>query len=57
VSLRDSLVLVPLIAAIVAFALYPQQAISDAERSVRAVNAPVLEAAGVRGAARAEVAP
>jgi NADH-quinone oxidoreductase subunit M len=57
-SLRDALVLVPLVLAIVAFALYPQQAISDAEPAVRSVMAPVLETSGAGGGpARAEAAP
>jgi NADH-quinone oxidoreductase subunit M len=58
-SLRDAAVLVPLVLAIVAFAVYPQRAIRDAEPTVRSVVAPVLQAAGVQpaGAQRAEVAP
>jgi NADH-quinone oxidoreductase subunit M len=45
VTLRDAAVLVPLVLAIVAFALYPQRPIKDAEPTVRAVMSPVLKAA------------
>ena len=44
-SLRDGLVLVPLIVAIVAFALYPQGALTHSEPATRAAVQPVLEAA------------
>jgi NADH-quinone oxidoreductase subunit M len=54
-SLRDGLVLVPLILAVVAFALYPQGALSDGDPAVKAAVSPVQEVGG--GGARAEVAP
>ena len=55
-SLRDGLVLVPLIVAIAAFALKPQVALDDAEPSVKRAVAPVLQAGGAQRAA-AEVRP
>ena len=54
-SLRDGLVLVPLILAIVAFALYPQGALTHSEPTVKAVLAPALQAG--EGQTAAEVAP
>ncbi len=54
-SLRDGLVLVPLILAIVAFALYPQGALMQSEPAVKAVIAPALQAGG--GQQAAEAAP
>jgi NADH-quinone oxidoreductase subunit M len=41
VSLRDGIVLVPLVLAILAFAVYPQKALEQGERSVRASVAQV----------------
>ena len=52
-SLRDGLVLVPLVLAVVAFAVYPQGALKDSEQAVKAANAPVVAAGG--RAATAEV--
>ena len=43
-SARDALVLVPLVAAIGAFALYPQRALETGQRAARAAVAPVLQA-------------
>jgi NADH-quinone oxidoreductase subunit M len=40
-SWRDALVLVPLVLAIIAFAVYPQQAIKAGEPAVKAVSKPV----------------
>ena len=54
-SVRDGVVLVPLILAIVAFALYPQGALTHSEPAVKAVLAPALQAGG--GQQSAEVAP
>jgi NADH-quinone oxidoreductase subunit M len=42
--LRDGLVIVPLVLAILAFALYPQQALRHAEPAVRAAVKPALQA-------------
>jgi NADH-quinone oxidoreductase subunit M len=56
-SLRDGLVLVPLVLAIVAFALKPQVALDDAEPSVKRAVAPVLQAGGGAQQAAAEVQP
>jgi NADH-quinone oxidoreductase subunit M len=53
ISVRDGLVLVPLVLAIVAFALYPQGAIKHSAPAVKAANAPVVQSAA--SAARAEV--
>jgi NADH-quinone oxidoreductase subunit M len=52
---RDALVIVPLVAAIIAFGLYPQAALTDGERSAKSA----VEAARVSAgdAARAEVTP
>jgi len=55
-SVRDGLVLVPLVVAIVAFALKPQVALEDAEPSVKRAVAPVLQAGGAQQAAT-EVRP
>ncbi len=55
-SLRDGLVLVPLVLAIVAFALEPQAALDDAEAAVKRAVAPVLQADGAQRAAT-EVRP
>jgi NADH-quinone oxidoreductase subunit M len=47
ISVRDGLVLVPLVLVIVAFALYPQQALRDSEASVeRVVGLPAAVAQG-----------
>ena len=55
-TLRDGVVLVPLILAIVAFALYPAQALDDAEPAVKSAVRPVLlQGGGAQQAA--EVAP
>ena len=54
-SVRDGVVLVPLILAIVAFGLYPQGALTHSEPAVKAVLAPALQAGG--GQQSAEVAP
>jgi NADH-quinone oxidoreductase subunit M len=53
-SVRDGLVLVPLVVAIIAFALYPQQALEDAEPKVAQV---VAAAAGESAVAQEGVAP
>jgi NADH-quinone oxidoreductase subunit M len=45
ISLRDGLVLVPLVAIIVAFAVYPQLALHRSEQSVVATVQPVAEVA------------
>jgi len=55
-SLRDALVLVPLVLAIVAFAVKPQVALDHAEPSVKRAVAPVLQAGGSQQAAT-EVRP
>jgi NADH-quinone oxidoreductase subunit M len=52
---RDGLVLVPLVVAVVAFALYPQQALTHSERSVKAAVQPMQRAGS--SSATAEVAP
>jgi NADH-quinone oxidoreductase subunit M len=54
-SVRDGIVLVPLVVAIVAFALYPRQAVDDAEPAVKAAVAPMVQAGG--GRETAEVRP
>jgi NADH-quinone oxidoreductase subunit M len=51
-SVRDALVLVPLVLAVVAFALYPQGALHHSEPAVKAATAPVTQAGST---ARAEV--
>ncbi len=53
-SARDALVLVPLVLVILAFAVYPQQALDDSEASVERVVGVSSEAVGV---AQREVAP
>jgi NADH-quinone oxidoreductase subunit M len=55
IGVRDAAVLVPLVLAIVAFALYPNQALRDAEPTVKRVVQPTLQAGGAQQAA--EVAP
>jgi len=55
-SLRDGLVLVPLVLVIVAFALKPQAALDHAEPAVKRAVAPVLQAGGAQQAAT-EVRP
>ena len=45
ISFRDGLVLVPLVLTILAFALYPQAALHDGERGVRAAVRPAQQAA------------
>jgi len=54
-SLRDGLVLVPLVLAIVAFGLYPQKALTHSEPAAKAAIAPALQADG-RGGERAAAA-
>jgi NADH-quinone oxidoreductase subunit M len=56
ISVRDGLVLVPLVLAIVAFALKPQAALDHAEPAVKRAVAPVLQAGGAQRAAT-EVRP
>jgi NADH-quinone oxidoreductase subunit M len=48
---RDGLVIAPLVVAIVAFALYPQQAIEHGERAVRTAVRPALQAGSAEAAA------
>jgi NADH-quinone oxidoreductase subunit M len=55
-SVRDGLVLVPLVLAIVAFALKPQAPLQHAEPAVKRAVAPVLQASGAQQAAT-EVRP
>ena len=55
VACATRLVLVPLVLAILAFALYPQRALDDAEPAVRAAVAPVLQAGGTQPAPTSEV--
>jgi NADH-quinone oxidoreductase subunit M len=60
VGFRESLVLVPLVACILAFGLYPQAALQDGEQAVRgraAVLSAVDSARGAESTDRAEVAP
>jgi len=45
-SLRDAAVIAPLVLCILALALYPQQAMTDSERSVKLVLAKGQRAAG-----------
>jgi NADH-quinone oxidoreductase subunit M len=45
-SLRDAAVIVPLVLCILALALYPQQAMTDSERSVKLVLAKGQRATG-----------
>jgi NADH-quinone oxidoreductase subunit M len=42
----DGVVLVPLVLCVLAFALYPQQALHHSERSVKAAMQPMLQAQG-----------
>ncbi len=56
-TVSDGLVLVPLVACIVAFALYPQAALEDAERPVTSATQRAGAAAGEEPVERAEVAP
>jgi NADH-quinone oxidoreductase subunit M len=56
-SLRDAIVLVPLVLCIIAFALYPQQALRDSEPDVKASMAPVVQADGGAVAQTAEATP
>jgi NADH-quinone oxidoreductase subunit M len=44
IRLRDALVIVPLVLAIVAFALYPQPAVRDGEKAVPAAIEPAVQA-------------
>jgi NADH-quinone oxidoreductase subunit M len=56
--LRDAAILVPLVAAIVAFALYPQQALRDGEPAVRTSVRSALAAGSLEaGAAQTAAAP
>jgi NADH-quinone oxidoreductase subunit M len=55
-SLRDALVVAPLVAAILAFAVYPQQALEDGERGARAAIRAAQDVAG-QGGATAEARP
>jgi len=57
ISLRDALVLVPLVLAIVAVALKPQAVLDHAEPSVKRAVAPVLQAGGGAQRAETEVRP
>ncbi|MEA2291840.1 MAG: NADH-quinone oxidoreductase subunit [Solirubrobacteraceae bacterium] len=50
--LRDGLVIVPLVLAIVAFALYPQPAVQDGEKAVPAAIRPAVQAGQSGGAAQ-----
>jgi NADH-quinone oxidoreductase subunit M len=51
-SVRDGLVLVPLVLVILAFAVYPQQALDDSQPAVeKVVGAPRAEAVALQGAA------
>jgi NADH-quinone oxidoreductase subunit M len=54
ISLRDGLVLVPLVLVILAFALYPQQALKDSEPTVTRI---VAGASGNTPVAQEGVAP
>jgi len=56
-TVSDGLVLVPLVACIVAFALYPQAALEDAERSVTDATQRAGLAAGEAPVERAEIGP
>jgi NADH-quinone oxidoreductase subunit M len=57
ISFRDSLVLVPLVAALVALAIYPQLALHRSERSVTQSVAAAKALAGGETAASREAAP
>jgi NADH-quinone oxidoreductase subunit M len=54
---RDGLVLVPLVAAIIAFALYPQRAVEQGERAVRAAVQPAVQAGSGAPAGQTAEAP
>ncbi|HEX4690265.1 MAG TPA: proton-conducting transporter membrane subunit, partial [Solirubrobacteraceae bacterium] len=54
--ITDALVLVPLIVAIIAFALYPQQALQDGQRAVRASVARAVVGGGPQAAAANQTA-
>jgi NADH-quinone oxidoreductase subunit M len=54
VSVRDGIVLVPLVLAILAFALYPQKALEQGERSVRSAVADVVQGGEARAASPRE---
>jgi NADH-quinone oxidoreductase subunit M len=58
-SLRDGIVLVPLVLAIVAFAVYPQRALEQQERTVRAATAGIAarEAGQAQAAVQREATP
>ncbi|MEA2311174.1 MAG: NADH-quinone oxidoreductase subunit [Solirubrobacteraceae bacterium] len=56
-SLRDGLVIVPLMLAVVAFALYPQQALHSSEGAVKAAVKPLADAGSSSGTASAQVTP
>jgi NADH-quinone oxidoreductase subunit M len=53
ISVRDGLVVAPLVAAIVALALYPQQPLRDSQASVRAVVRPPVQALAANDASPA----
>jgi NADH-quinone oxidoreductase subunit M len=53
-SLREAVVLVPLIVAVVAFAVYPQQALTHSEPAVKSVVRPMAQAGNAQ---TAEVRP
>jgi NADH-quinone oxidoreductase subunit M len=53
-SWRDGLVIVPLVAAILAFALYPQRALDAGEPAVEAAVRPATQAGGTAQAAAPE---
>jgi NADH-quinone oxidoreductase subunit M len=55
ITVRDGIVLVPLVAAIIAFALYPQLALKKSERSTASSIAAAQQAQG--GPQQAEVTP
>jgi len=56
-STRDALVLVPLVVAIVAFAVYPQAALTHSEPSVKRVVQASAQGADQTAAAQREVTP
>jgi NADH-quinone oxidoreductase subunit M len=56
-SRRDAIVLVPLVLCIIAFALYPQGALTHSEPDVKASLAPVVQAEGGGAAQTAEATP
>jgi NADH-quinone oxidoreductase subunit M len=57
ISASDGVVLVPLILCVIAFALYPQQALTDSQRSVRLVMQPMIQAQGGSATADREATP